>query len=157
MLTLSQHEPRFSIIREEVSTITCFHCHKMGHIAAECPLLHPDRAGTCFSAIFHLLSLFSDWNKPTEDEEEEEKKKDDVKFQWLHINVLREYLDAEFRALNLPFPYSLERAIDDFIVVCFLAGNDFLPRLPSVVSFPLHSSLGFLSLKPIHCCCLGDP
>ena len=58
------------------------------------------------------------------------------KFQLLHIGVLREYLALDFlgdkylenhagEAGNL-----LDRIIDDFILFCFLVGNDFLPHLP---------------------------
>ena len=50
----------------------------------------------------------------------------------LHIGLLREYLDLEFREKNLPFGYELERVIDDFILLCMLVGNDFLPALPTL-------------------------
>ena len=50
----------------------------------------------------------------------------------LHIGLLREYLDLEFRDKGLPFGYDLERVIDDFILLCMLVGNDFLPALPTL-------------------------
>jgi 5'-3' exoribonuclease 1 len=47
---------------------------------------------------------------------------------------MREYLDLEFREIEtiLPFDYSLERVIDDFILLAVFVGNDFLPHLPDV-------------------------
>jgi len=52
----------------------------------------------------------------------------------MHLSLFREYLDIEFGAVRdqLPFPYDLERIIDDFILLCFFVGNDFLPSLPSM-------------------------
>lgn len=47
---------------------------------------------------------------------------------------MREYLDLEFRDIEpmLPFPYSLEHVIDDFILLAVFVGNDFLPNLPDL-------------------------
>ena len=47
---------------------------------------------------------------------------------------MREYLDLEFHEIEpvLPFPYSLEHVIDDFILLAVFVGNDFLPNLPDL-------------------------
>jgi len=47
---------------------------------------------------------------------------------------MREYLDLEFHEIEtiLPFNYTLERVIDDFILLAVFVGNDFLPHLPDV-------------------------
>lgn len=56
----------------------------------------------------------------------------EIRFFLLHLSLFREYLDLEFSCLknNLTFGYDVERIIDDWIVICYLVGNDFLPHLP---------------------------
>lgn len=43
---------------------------------------------------------------------------EETTFHLLHLSLLREYLDLEFSALKtvLPFPYDLERVIDDWVI-----------------------------------------
>lgn len=57
-------------------------------------------------------------------------------FYLLHLCIVREYLEMEFRKLEedgaLKFPFDLERVIDDFILMAFFVGNDFLPNLPGL-------------------------
>ncbi|XP_065889991.1 5'-3' exoribonuclease 1-like [Dysidea avara] len=54
-------------------------------------------------------------------------------FHLLHISLLREYIDMEFSVVKekLPFAYDLERIIDDWVLMGFLVGNDFIPHLPN--------------------------
>lgn len=70
-----------------------------------------------------------------------------TRFFLMHLGLLRDYLDEEFRSYyasldpateglpmdyaKAPFPhYSVERIIDDFILMTVFVGNDFLPGLP---------------------------
>ena len=66
-------------------------------------------------------------------------------FYLMHLCIVREYLELEFQELKEPealgFPYDLERVIDDFILMAFFVGNDFLPNLPN-----LHINEGALAL-----------
>ena len=64
-------------------------------------------------------------------------------FHLLHLSLMREYIDHEFSGFKdqkLPFKYDLESIIDDWILMGFLVGNDFLPHLPH-----LHINKGALS------------
>lgn len=66
-------------------------------------------------------------------------------FYLLHLSLVREYLELEFQELEqegvLGFPFDMERVIDDFILMAFFVGNDFLPNLPN-----LHINEGALAL-----------
>ena len=66
-------------------------------------------------------------------------------FYLMHLCIVREYLELEFQELKEPnalsFGYDLERVIDDFILMAFFVGNDFLPNLPN-----LHINEGALAL-----------
>ena len=66
-------------------------------------------------------------------------------FYLMHLCIVREYLELEFQELKEPsildFGFDMERVIDDFILMAFFVGNDFLPNLPN-----LHINEGALAL-----------
>uniref|UniRef100_A0A8C6HE03 5'-3' exoribonuclease 1 n=1 Tax=Mus spicilegus TaxID=10103 RepID=A0A8C6HE03_MUSSI len=57
---------------------------------------------------------------------------EETTFHLLHLSLMREYIDYEFSALKekITFKYDIEKIIDDWILMGFLVGNDFIPHLP---------------------------
>ncbi|KAK3858374.1 hypothetical protein Pcinc_035435 [Petrolisthes cinctipes] len=57
---------------------------------------------------------------------------EETTFHLLHLSLMREYINYEFSSLQttLPFPYDLECILDDWVMMGFLVGNDFIPHLP---------------------------
>ena len=107
MLGLLSHDPHFCLLREEV---------KFGKESKK-------KSGSRL-----VLQVFlSFWLTKKNSLE-------NINFYLLHLCLMREYLDLEFRDIEptLPFEYSLERIIDDFILLAVFVGNDFLPNLPDL-------------------------
>uniref|UniRef100_A0A3P8X5A2 5'-3' exoribonuclease 1 n=1 Tax=Cynoglossus semilaevis TaxID=244447 RepID=A0A3P8X5A2_CYNSE len=57
---------------------------------------------------------------------------EETTFHLLHLSLMREYIDYEFSGIrnHIGSEYDLERIIDDWILMGFLVGNDFIPHLP---------------------------
>nr|CAD2167907.1 unnamed protein product [Meloidogyne enterolobii] len=113
MLGLATHEANFNIIREEFvpnQPKACELCGQYGHELEHCQGLARAEAGP----------------------DQADPLKKEKNFIFIRLPVLREYLERELFMPNLPFAYDLERAIDDWVMMCFFVGNDFLPHLPSL-------------------------
>ena len=116
MLALATHEPHFKILREDVFWMEgkgCFICKRSGHQARDCTEADRRRA----QEEQQQNGIGSPGKRP---------------FIFLHISVLREYLELEFRGLELGFGFDFERIVDDWVFMLFFIGNDFLPHLPSL-------------------------
>ena len=117
MLSLATHEPHFRVLREDVffqgskEPQACRNCGETGHFAANCK-----------------------GEKQIKDPNAVEKAKpvEPKPFIFLDVACLREYLAVELNVPQVPFPFDLELAIDDWIFMIFFVGNDFLPHLPSL-------------------------
>jgi 5'-3' exonuclease len=55
-------------------------------------------------------------------------------FELLHMSVLRDYLALEFETVefNPSSKFRIEPTIDDFVLMTFFVGNDFLPHMPAL-------------------------
>ncbi|KAH9947299.1 exoribonuclease 2 [Amylocystis lapponica] len=110
MLALATHEPYFRVLREDVffqegSRTACRICGQEGHYAAQCT---------------------------GEKAEVKQTPPEQKPYIFLDVSILREYLEAELNVPQTPFPFNLEQAIDDWVLLIFFVGNDFLPHLPSL-------------------------
>src|ERR1700753_1950073 len=107
MLGLATHEPPLWVLRQaafaDAAPTACRTCGQEGHYAAQC---------TGEVAV----------------------KDPDAKKPWIFLDlaILREYLEVELDVPEIYFPFNFEQAVDDWVLLIFFVGNDFLPHLPSL-------------------------
>lgn len=90
-----------------VSTkIICDKCNNSGHFSWECYKFNKSNNDINNKTIYELVS----------------------------IPAIRQHLLFEMSDIKkiISHKWNFENVIDDFIFICFFAGNDFLPRLPSM-------------------------
>nr|CAB3267809.1 5'-3' exoribonuclease 2 [Phallusia mammillata] len=116
MLGLATHEPNFTIIREEFKPNQprpCGICSQYGHEMADCCGLPKEQEGE-------------------HGEIQSQPPGSGTNYIFIRICTIREYLGREMEMPGLPFKYDFENVIDDWVMMCFFVGNDFLPHLPSL-------------------------
>lgn len=57
---------------------------------------------------------------------EAEKVYEETRYIFVRLNVLREYLEKELAMPGVPFKYDFDRAIDDWVFMCFFVGEYFI-------------------------------
>lgn len=131
MLALATHERNFTILREVVFTdrheVVCKKCGQVyskvkkgkspsdmlagdGNVLDDAGDQHDAETGYCPYVVSQTAPRPVIYNKA---------------FQFLHVWTLRDYLMNEFQCTANDF----ERVLDDFVFLCYLAGNDFLCHL----------------------------
>ena len=120
MLALVTHEPHFALLREEV--VFGAPRRQLGYSRKaigkmdEFQLLHVSLLRECIDIEFRNAFRALPASGPKASKDSKEEKKDGPQ-QPATATAARE-------------PYSLERVIDDWVLMCMLVGNDFIPNVP---------------------------
>lgn len=113
MLSLATHEVHFSVLREDV-------------------LVQEERL-RCESAL--QTSLYNEDSSLANHTRNQNTSLIKKPYEFVQLWILREYLELDMKILDpqgKSKELDIERLIDDFIFICFFAGNDFLPHMPTL-------------------------
>ncbi|GMN44246.1 hypothetical protein TIFTF001_013438 [Ficus carica] len=108
MLALTTHEIHFSILREDIRRPDFFSKNRRDSSR----MSKQDAREVFIKKMENYISK--------------------LKFQFLHVWILREYLAHAMKIPDRTVKADLERLIDDFVLMCLFVGNDFLPHVPSL-------------------------
>ncbi|KAJ6975084.1 5'-3' exoribonuclease 4-like isoform X1 [Populus alba x Populus x berolinensis] len=115
MLALASHEIHFSILRED-----------LGNARTGGKSLKEKRR------LMKRRKLNGDSEQVGKFAENIENYISGMKFQFLNVWILREYLAYDLTIPDTTLKLDVERVIDDFVFMCLFVGNDFLPHIPSL-------------------------
>ena len=128
MLGLATHEPHFCLLREEVvfDVARKKAVQKLAKLENQKELSNSD--------VLRDNDAVSQSSQPPPLSAAIQSYIHNANFELLHLSVLRDYLALEFETSEF-YPsskYNLEPTIDDFVLMTFLVGNDFLPHMPAL-------------------------
>ena len=109
LLGIATHEQHVTIMRQKQKPITCVLCHQYEHSFETCSGIAKEDAGQ------------SSDSKPNSNE---------TTYIFVHLSKLCDKLFHEQTKGSSNFKWDRKRFLDDWVFICLMMGNDFLPDIP---------------------------